>query len=174
MAKKQSPEHRLKNEIVRTYRDRFNSSSELSKALGVSKKTAQNYLDKIAAGESPVKDAGRANELLDNLKNAPGYFSGEGEMSLIHERTGKQYQWESYKIEPGKSLPSSDVTDRAYAYQIIIDGKIKGQSRKITTTWAGTPEDALSEARAMMSQYFRFTASSFELSVIAEYEGEEA
>jgi hypothetical protein len=171
MPKKLSPSHRLKNEIIRTYRARFNSPEELSAALGVSSETAKEYLETIASGRYPITDPDEATQFLDRLEAAPKFFSGENTMELVYEKTGKHYLIEDYKIEPGASLPSTIVTDNAYAYQIIIIG----EDRKVTTTFAGDPESALSAARKDMSRYFRFQGSEYILRVLADnedYEGE--
>jgi len=173
MPKKSSPQSILKTQIIRTYRERFNSNTELANALGIPKDDARAMLQRIAEGKNPVSNSDEASQYLRALSDAPSFLEGSMVMEQVYRKEGKNYIIEDYKIEPGAALPSTPTTENPYAYQVIIEGKMGGKTRKITTTYAGDPQSALDAARAEMSRYYKFSGTNYTLRVLSDNEGYE-
>lgn len=164
-----SPQEQLRRSIINTYGDRFNSIKELARSYGVKPETAREWLDKISSGEMPIESEKRASRYLERREEAGKFFEGDKEAKEVYSRDFEDNSIRDYEIQPGSFIPSNEITNNAWGYQIIIKGEMNGKEQYMTSSWAETPQDALSEIAYILASYPRFKGAYATVRVIARY-----
>lgn len=163
---------RLTDRLMSELRQSGNSPDEVAKHLGIDPVLVDAMLNQVENDRVAIKGRENLDWLEERLENRQRWFTGEGEMEKLREKTGEtEHNWimRDYKIEPGKSL-DPEVHDKASGFQIIIRGREEGKVKYMTSHVAGDISSAMSDIVGIMKRYSGFEGEDFELRTFEPYE----
>lgn len=132
---------------------------EVSRILNTSPQQAGKVLKKIQEGKPVFESRKAARQAIEKAGKGPIYFDPKGPQApKITERTGKNWKIESFELKPGTNI---ERTNPRQKFQAVVYAKQKdGSIRKITTSFANSPQTAYKMAEKQMKKYKKVALSS--------------
>lgn len=164
MAKKsRSP---LEKQVNRLWNRAGHNLDAFVKMSGLDPDSATGIINNLLTGHPLVKSRYEeiVKETIGHLKS--NYLRGEGLMSEVYSKEGKDYIIKDFAMEPGAGLFDSDIDpDTIQSYQIIMGGDENGEGRHVTTHANQSMEGALQEMEQLLKSYSDFVSSEIVIRV---------